>query len=127
MSPISLLLIDDHAAFSSSIEFFLKYRPQLKMAATAIDLTAGLNQARTLQPDITLIDLELNGFTGLEAIRRLRTLLPEMGIIALSLVDQAAYREAALAAGADDFVSKTRVAEDLLAAIQNVSQARQTL
>ncbi len=127
LSRISLLLIGDHATFSANIAFFLKYRPQLKMVATAIDLVEGVNHAQALHPDITLIDLELDDFTGLEAIHHLRAVFPEMGIIALSFVDQEDYREAVLAAGADDFVSKTHLTEDLLAAVQHVRQARHTL
>lgn len=127
MPPISIVLITDHAALSTNVEYFLKLQPQLAVVAIASDGELGLAQAQRLRPDITLIDLELAGFTGLETIRRLRASLPAMGIIALSLGDQDVYRRAALRAGADDFVSKTRIIEELPAVIQQVGQTRQTL
>lgn len=127
MLPISIVLIDGHAAFSANVEYFLRTQPQLAVVATALDGEMGLCQAERLHPDMTLIDLELVGFTGLEVIRRLRASLPAMGIIALSLGDQDPYRQAALGAGADAFVSKTRLIEELPAVIQQVGQARQML
>ncbi len=127
MPPISIVIIDDHAAFATSVECFLTVQPQLTVVAIAADGELGLAQAQRLRPDIALIDLELAGFTGLETIRRLRASLPAMGIIALSLRDQDVYWPAASAAGADDFVSKTRIIEELPAVIQQVGQTRQTL
>ncbi len=106
------------------VEFLLKLRPQLAVIATAANGEAGLHTAQVLHPDITLIDLQLDGFGSLDIIRRLRDSLPDMGIIAISFSDQGIYREAALAAGADDFVSKTHIMEDLLTAIQHVARAR---
>jgi CheY-like chemotaxis protein len=50
------------------------------------------------------------GLTGLETIPRLRNMLPGVGIIALTLLKGNAYRQAALAAGADDLVRKTELA-----------------
>jgi two-component system nitrate/nitrite response regulator NarL len=120
-----ILLIEEQAEFLNNVEFLVKLRPQLALIATVTNGTAGLRTAQVLQPDITLIDLQLDGFTSLETIRNLRTSLPGMGIIAISYNDQSVYRQAALAAGADEFVAKTCLIEDLLTVIQQVAQVRQ--
>ena len=75
-----------------------------------------------LRLDVILVGLDFDGSAGLQTIRRLRTIAPEAGIIALSLNDQNAYRQAALAAGADGFVPKVRVVEELVLTIQQVAQ-----
>ncbi len=124
MSWTYIVLIADQAESLSSVEFLLQLRPQLAMIATAANGAAGLHTAQVLRPDITLIDLQLDGFGSLETIRRLRASLPDMGIIAISVGDQEIYREAALAAGADDFVSGARIIENLLTVIHQVAQAR---
>jgi DNA-binding NarL/FixJ family response regulator len=66
---------------------------------------------------------ELEFLPSQETISRLRKMLPGVGIIALPLLDSNAYRQAALAAGADDVVSKAELVNDLLPAIRRVTQA----
>ena len=119
-----ILLIADRLEFMSDVEFLLKLRPQLVTLATVTNGAAGLRTAQALRPDVTLIDLQLDGFIGLETIRNLRASLPGMGIVAIALNDQALHRQAALTAGADDCVSEPRLIEDLLTVIQQVAQAR---
>jgi DNA-binding NarL/FixJ family response regulator len=72
-----------------------------------------LAQARDLQPQVILIGLDK---PGLETISRLRKVLPGVGIIALTLLEGKDYRQAALAAGADDLVCKAELITDLLPA-----------
>ena len=62
----------------------------------------------------------------METISRLRNMLPGVGIIALTLLNDNAYRQAALAAGADDLVRKAEVVTDLLPAIRRVTQAKRS-
>jgi len=82
-----------------------------------------LAQAQALQPQVVLLDLldlRTPGLTGLDTISRLRSMLPEVTIIVLTLLDTETYRRAVLAAGADDIVSKARVSADLLPAIRRL-------
>jgi two-component system nitrate/nitrite response regulator NarL len=123
MSLIRILLIDHQPAFVARTIDFLKWQPHLKVVATANDANWGLLEAQVLQIDLVLVDLELRGLGGLETIRRLRALLPVAGIIALAANDQNGH-EQALAAGAEGFVFKSRVAEDLLGVITQVARTR---
>jgi len=84
-----------------------------------------LTQAQNLKPEVVLIDLHMPGLSGLETIPRLRAMLPEVSIIALTLLDAKVYRQAALAAGADDFVPKANLSTELLPAIRRVAQTGQ--
>jgi two-component system NarL family response regulator len=70
-----------------------------------------------------LIDLAMPDLPGLLAIPRLREAQPGLGIIALTLHDTEGYRQASLKAGADDFVAKARLTDDLLPAIRRVALA----
>jgi DNA-binding NarL/FixJ family response regulator len=79
--------------------------------------------AQDLEPHIVLIDLAMPGLSGLETIPHLRAMLPEVGIIALTMLDTNSYWQAALAAGANDFVPKASLDTDLLPAIRRVAQA----
>jgi len=83
-------------------------------------------KTQNLQPQVILIGLDTPGPTGLETIPRLRKVLPNVGIIALTLLEGNAYRQAALAAGAGDVVRKAELTTDLLPAIRHVTQANRS-
>ena len=126
MLPVNILLIDRHAVFTDGVISFLKLHSDLKVVATASTSEWGLRQAKAQRLDVIIVGLESRGAKGLTTIKRLRASCPTTGIIALSLHDHASYQRAALSSGADDFVSKLRVVEDLVPAIQRVVQFRST-
>ena len=82
-------------------------------------------QVNRLRPDIVLIDVSVSNGHGLEVISRLRAVQPGVGIIALALVDTDGFWQAALNAGADDFIPKFAMSTNLLPAIRRVIQANQ--
>ena len=122
----SVLLVDDNPSFLHILTRFLHEYNQgeVVVVGTADGGEQALVQARELRPDIVLIDLAMPDLPGLEAIPRLRQAWPEMGIIAVTMLGPNGYREAALAAGADEFVSKGTLSIDLPPALRRVVQAR---
>ncbi|MFB0536671.1 MAG: response regulator transcription factor [Anaerolineae bacterium] len=123
MKPISVLLVDDNPSFLRIAIRFLQEHDDVAVVGAAGGGEEALALAQDLQPDIVLIDLAMPGLSGLGTIPRLRAVLPEAGIIALTVLDTTSYWQAALAAGANDFVPKTRLNTDLLPAIRRVAQA----
>jgi two-component system response regulator NreC len=119
---VCVLLVDDHEPFLRAAADFLQRHHELAVVGVLRGGEEALAQAQDLRPHVILIDLNMPGLNGLETISRLRVMLPEVGIIALTLLDPNAYRQAALAAGADDFVSKANLTTDLLPAIRRVAQ-----
>jgi DNA-binding NarL/FixJ family response regulator len=122
MNSISVLLVDDNYAFVHIAARFLRAHRGVRVAGSFSGGREALSGAQDLQPDVVLVDLAMPDFPGLEVIPRLREVLPGAGIIALTLLDADGYRQAALAAGADDFVSKATLGTDLLPAIWRVVQ-----
>ena len=123
MKPISVLLVDDNPSFLRIATRFLQEHDDVAVVGVAGGGEEALALAQDLQPDIVLIDLAMPGLSGLETIPRLRAVLPEVGIIALTVLDTTSYWQAALSAGANDFVPKTKLNTDLLPAIRRVAQA----
>ena len=123
MGPeIRVLLVDNHEAFLHFATEFLQRHHDLVVVATACGGEEALAQAQALRPEVIVIDLNMPGLSGLETIPRLRTMLPEVGIIALTLLAPNTYRRPALAAGADDFVDKADLSTDLPLTIRRVAQ-----
>ena len=125
-AKIRVLLVGDHEVFLRAATAFLELHHELVIVGTAGGGEEALLKARELEPQVVLIDVEMRGPSGLETIPRLRALLPAVGIVAMSLMDGGSYadiyRRAALAAGADDLVSKANLATELLPAIRRVMQ-----
>ena len=123
MKPISVLLVDDNPAFLRIATRFLQEHDDIVIVGAAGGGEEALALAQDLQPDIVVIDLAMPGLSGLETIPLLRAMLPEVGIIALTVLDINSYWQAALAAGANEFVPKASLSTDLLPAIRRVAQA----
>ena len=123
---IRVLLVDDSEAFLRVATDFLQRHHELIVVGAICWGEEVLAQVQDLQPQVILIGLDMPGLTGLETIRRLRNMLPDVGIIALTLLEGNVYRQAALAAGADDLVRKAELITDLLPAIRRVTQANRS-
>lgn len=120
MESIRTLLVDDSPIFLNITIDFLQQHGDVAIVGAATGGKEGLALAQALQPQVILLDLCMLNLPGLEAIPHLRQMLPEAGIIVLTLHNIDAYRQAALAAGADDFVAKATMSADLLPAIRRI-------
>lgn len=126
MKPISVLLVDDNPKFLHFATRFLEAHNDVIVVGTATECDEAITQAEDLRPQVMLLDLAIPDLSSsLEAIPRLRKMLPEMGIIAVTMFDTDGYRQAALTAGVDDFVPKRTIDTDLLPAIWRLGQTDQ--
>ncbi len=107
-----MLLVDDSPTVLQHLRRFLVSCPQFEVIATAADGLEAVHVARTLWPDLILMDLLMPGLNGFEATARIRQELPDVPIIAMSVLDPEAAQAAALASGADGFLAKARLFED---------------
>jgi len=126
MDTISVMLIDDNPVFLRATAQFLEAHDDVAVVGTADRGDKALAQIRDLQPRIVLVDLAMPDLSGLATIPRLRHLMPQMGIIALTVMDNEGFRQAALTAGADVFIPKATMRTDLLPAIRSLAQAERT-
>ena len=117
--PVSVLVVDDNPIFRRILTRFLEERSKFEVivVGSAEGGEKALEKAPPLRPQVILVDLAMPDMHGLDLIPRLRSLLPDVIIIVLTLMDPASYRNAAKAAGADAFVSKATLESDLLPTI----------
>jgi DNA-binding NarL/FixJ family response regulator len=120
---IRVLLVDDNRAFLHAATDFVQRQQELVVVGAICGGEEVLAQAQDLQPQVILIGLDR---PGLETISRLRKVLPDVGIIALTLLEGAAHRKAAMATGADDVVRKAALTTELPPAIRRVTQAKRS-
>jgi DNA-binding NarL/FixJ family response regulator len=120
MPPISVLLVDDNPTFLRILGDFLGEEEDILVVGVAQSGEEALVKAKELRPQVILLDLAMPGLNGFNTTPRLRSMMPAVGIIALTVLDANGYREAALAAGADDFVAKANLNTHLVPAIRRV-------
>ena len=124
MGPIQVMLVDDNPTFLRILGDFLREEEEVLVVGTAGSGEEALAKAQGLQPQVILLDLAMPGLSGFDTIPCLRRVMPDLSIITLTVLEANGYREAALAAGADDFVPKSRLNTDLLPAIRRVMGTR---
>jgi DNA-binding response OmpR family regulator len=116
------MLVDDNRMFLQVVSEFLEADGEFDVVGTAEDGAEALALLGEFEPDVILIDLAMPGVPGLEAIPLLRDSAPGARIIALTAMSNNHFRRAALVAGADDFLAKSRMRSDLFSVIRRFTQ-----
>ena len=113
-----VLIADDEPRVRSALRLLLRYYPGVAVAGEADNVERTLELVARHRPSLLLLDWGLSGLNGAALLERLRAARPGLAVIVLSGRPEA--RRAALAAGADAFVSKGDPPERLLATLQTV-------
>ena len=120
---ITVLLVDDNVTFIRIATRLLDAHDGIAVVGAIRGGEDALAQIRELQPEVVIVDTSMPSLPGgLGFIGRLRSVLPDVWVIALTLMGTDGYRRAALGAGADDFVPKAAMGTDLLSAIERVRE-----
>lgn len=120
------LLVDDHPVVRAGYGRLIEL-DGMKVVGEADDVATGYAAFVALQPDVTITDLSLPGASGLELVRRLRARAPSAAILVFSMLDSVLAAPAAIAAGADGFLSKDSPPHLLVEAVRTVRQGRRWL
>jgi len=119
-SSCRILLVDDHPLLLAGLEMLIESQPGLGVCGTAGNTQDALTLTESLRPDLIIADLTLPGRNGLELIKDLAALHPELPVIVLSMHDEMAYAERVLRAGGRGYVMKDSPPAQLLDAIRVV-------
>lgn len=115
-----VLLADDHAVLRSGLRLLIDKQDDLEVVGEAGDGAEALALATDLQPDVILLDINMPGLDGLQALPRLKERLPNSRVLILTMHDDVGYLQQALQAGAAGYVLKQAVDTELLMAIYAV-------
>lgn len=117
---IRILTVDDHPLLRKGIAALVNTEPDLKLIAEASNGREAFDAFRTHQPDVTLMDLQMPGVDGLEAIHSIRRAFPDAKIIVLTTYSGDMQVLRALKAGARAYILKGHVHKELLDTIRAV-------
>ena len=119
-APIRVLLVDDHAVVREGIRHVLDGSQEFEVVGEAAGAREALALARSLQPDVVLLDISMPGDSGLDVLGPLRAAAPSARILMLSVYDQTEYVVQSVRAGAHGYLRKDTTPADLRDAIRAV-------
>lgn len=114
---LHILLVDDQNIVRQGLQALLESKAELKVVGTASDGNSAIEQVKILKPDIVLIDIEMPGMSGITATSTICQQFPQTKVVVLSSHENQKYVVQALQAGAEGYLLKTTLAEDLEQAI----------
>jgi two-component system invasion response regulator UvrY len=118
---IRILVVDDHELVRIGLRHILADYPVIQIAGEAVDGESALRMNREVRPDVALLDICLPGLSGFEVTTRLKQANPGLGIVILSVHEQAPFPAQLLAAGASAYLTKGCPATELVEAIKTVA------
>lgn len=120
MSPIRVLCVDDHPLLLEGVARKIERQPDMVVVDTAGTGQEAVMAYRRHRPDVVLMDLQMPGLSGLQAIAAIRRDDPQAKIIVLTILggDEDIYR--AIHAGAASYLLKSSLSQDLIATIRRV-------
>ncbi|MGO9421664.1 response regulator [Roseiarcus sp.] len=125
VSPkIAVLVADDHPLMREGVAALISQAPDIRLVAEASDGRQAVELHRKLRPDVTLMDLQMPGGNGLDAIVAIRAESPSARIIVLTTYGGDALARRALRSGAQAYLLKSAVRKDLLDMIRAVHRGQ---
>jgi DNA-binding NarL/FixJ family response regulator len=119
---LRILTVDDHPLFREGVWALIMGQPNLEIVGEASSGREAVEQYRSKNPDITLMDLQMPGMSGIDTITAIRNEFPDARIIVLTTHVGDAYARRALDAGARAYVLKSTARKDLLNTIRDVNR-----
>jgi DNA-binding NarL/FixJ family response regulator len=120
MKPIRILIVEDQTLMRQGLKTILELEPGLQVVGQAADGEMGIHMALDLRPDLILMDIQMPGMNGIEAIAAICAVWPEARIMILTTFGRDEYVFQGVRAGAVGFMLKDAPADHLIQTIRSV-------
>ena len=119
---IKILLADDHKIMREGLRSLIEKNSQFEIVGQAEDGRMTVRLAQELMPDIIIMDIGMPDLNGIEATRRIKAIVPETRIIALSMYHDKRFVSGMLGAGASGYLTKDCALDELVTAVEVVAK-----
>lgn len=127
MGKLRVLVVDDHALFREGLVSLLNAQADIQVVGEANDGLEGLVLARTLRPDVVLMDINMPGTDGIEATRLIKRELPDTYVLMLTVRDDDEKLFQAIKSGAQGYLLKTIRAQELIEMLHAAQRGEPTI
>jgi DNA-binding NarL/FixJ family response regulator len=114
---VRVLIADDHRLFAEALRAILGSDGRIDVVGLAASGDEAVEKAKELEPDVVLMDINMPGLNGVEATREIRATQKNVQVLMVTGSDASQDLEAARTAGAAGYVTKDRIAAELIGAI----------
>ncbi|HEU5214431.1 MAG TPA: response regulator transcription factor [Gaiellaceae bacterium] len=122
--PLRVLIADDHRLFAEALEAILAADDRIEVVGQAGDGSEAVELARTLGPDVVLMDVSMPVLDGFEATREIKAESEGVSVLMLTGSNSRADVDRSREVGASGYVTKDRIASELVGAIVEVTRRR---
>jgi DNA-binding NarL/FixJ family response regulator len=119
-----ILLVDDHPLVREWLANLINEQSDLHVCGEASNAPQAFELIGTCKPDIVIVDISLEGGSGIELIKSIKATNPGVAMIVLSMHDESLYAERALRAGARGYIMKREATKKILQAIRSVLEGK---
>lgn len=119
-----ILIVDDHPMTRAGLVHLINHQPEMVVDGEAEDAAQALDLLASKRPDLMLIDITLPGKSGLELIKDVKAMHPDLPMLVLSMHDESLYADRVLRAGARGYITKHEGGDKLMGAIRHVLSGR---
>jgi DNA-binding NarL/FixJ family response regulator len=124
MTPLRLLIADDHTLVRQGLRRILEGQPGWEVVAETGDGREAVRLAAELRPDVVLLDIAMPHLNGVEAMQQIERRVPGVRVLVLSMYSDEAYVTRAIRAGASGYLLKDSADTDLIKGITAVAQGK---
>ena len=124
---IRVLLADDHSLVRKGFRRLLDDEAGIEVVGEASNGVEAVELARTLRPDVIVMDMSMPGLNGNQATIEILKFLPSVGVVILSMYEEANYVRNAMKAGARGYLLKNASEVDLASAVKNVARGKKVI
>jgi len=119
-----ILLVDDHPLVREWLANLIHQQPDLTVCGETESAPMALSAVVTAKPDLIIADINLKNSSGIELIKNLKELHPNIPVLVLSMHDESLYAERVFRAGAHGYVNKRETAQKMIEAIRRVLEGK---
>jgi len=119
-----ILIVDDHPMTRAGLVHLINHQPEMVVDGEAENAAQALDLLASKRPDLMLIDITLPGKSGLELVKDVKAMHPDLPMLVLSMHDESLYADRVLRAGARGYITKHEGGDKLMGAIRHVLSGR---
>jgi DNA-binding NarL/FixJ family response regulator len=116
----TVFIVDDHPLLRQGLALMINREQDLTVCGEAEEALTAMKEIAAKQPDILIADISLNGPDGLDLLKSLRMLYPNLPVLILSMHDESIYAERSLRARANGYIMKAEATEKVLIAVRRI-------
>jgi len=119
-NKVKIFLVDDHPIICEGLAQLINQEDDLQVCGDARDASTAMKEIRSRVPDVVIVDISLEGKSGIELIDEIKVFYPDVHVLALSMHVEPLIVERALLSGAKGYVSKHEATAVIIKAIRRV-------